>query len=110
MAAALLAVNNLRDVDGDRKAGKKTLPVRFGKGFGRLEITVMCLLPYGLGGWWLTASAWAALLPILSLPLAIAVIRGVHREPPGPIYNAFLARAAGLGLVFGVLLAVGMML
>lgn len=110
LAAALLTVNNLRDVDGDRRAGKKTLPVRFGVGFGRMEITVMSLLPFGLGGWWVASSVWAALLPILSLPLAIGIIRGVHRAPPGPIYNTFLARAAALGLTFGLLLTVGMVL
>jgi len=110
LAAAILAVNNLRDVKTDRKTGKKTLPVRFGIGFGRLEIAAMCLLPFGLNGWWFSRSSAAALLPLLALPLAIMVVRGVYLQPPGPIYNRLLARAAALELAFGALLTVGMLL
>jgi len=110
LAAAILAVNNLRDVKSDGKTGKKTLPVRFGIGFGRLEIAAMCLLPFGLNGWWFSRSSAAALLPLLALPIAILVVRGVYLEPPGPIYNRLLARAAALELAFGILLTVGMLI
>jgi 1,4-dihydroxy-2-naphthoate polyprenyltransferase len=109
LATALLAVNNLRDVESDRKSGKRTLAVRLGVGFGRLEILVMCLLPFGLNGWWLPRSLVAALLPWLVLPLAVAVVRAVLATEPGAAYNRILARTALLELAFAVLLALGMM-
>jgi 1,4-dihydroxy-2-naphthoate octaprenyltransferase len=52
----------------------------------------------------------AALLPLLALPLALAALRIVLREAPGPRYNAALARAAGLQLGFGLLLSLGLVL
>jgi 1,4-dihydroxy-2-naphthoate octaprenyltransferase len=110
LAAVILAVNNLRDVDSDRRSGRRTLPVRFGARFGRREIAFMSLLPFGLNGWWLALSWPAAVLPLLSLPLAVSLIRGVYREAPSPIYNRFLALAAAFELAFGFLLGLGMML
>jgi 1,4-dihydroxy-2-naphthoate octaprenyltransferase len=47
---------------------------------------------------------WPSALPLLSLPLAIALIRRFHRETPGPIFNGILAATAGLQLVFALLL------
>ncbi|MBN2491362.1 MAG: 1,4-dihydroxy-2-naphthoate polyprenyltransferase [Planctomycetes bacterium] len=110
LAAAILAVNNLRDLESDGRSGRRTLPVRFGTRFGRREIATLSLLPFGLNGWWLGASWMAAMLPLASLPLALALIRAVYREPPGPVYNRLLALAAGQELAFGILLSVGMVL
>jgi len=107
-AVTLLAVNNLRDVETDAKADKRTLPVRFGAGFGRIEVAVSALLPFALGAvWWWEVSPWATLLPLAALPLAALVIRGVHVDAPGEIYNRHLARAAATQLVGGTMLTVG---
>ena len=109
LATALLAVNNLRDVEEDRKSGKKTLPVRLGVTFGRYEIAFMCLAPFALNLGWMLSGAWfTALLPFVSLPLAVMVLRGVFTHEPGAIYNRFLGQTAGLHLVFSLLLAAGM--
>lgn len=43
LGVGLLTVNNLRDIEGDREAGKRTLAVRFGPGFAQTEIA-LCLL------------------------------------------------------------------
>ena len=43
ISMAILTSNNLRDMDEDRLAGKKTLPVRFGLTFGRFEYA-LCLI------------------------------------------------------------------
>jgi 1,4-dihydroxy-2-naphthoate octaprenyltransferase len=108
-SATLLAVNNFRDVVGDRKARKMTLAARWGESFARVEILVLTALPFALGALWLAAGRpWAALLPALSAPLAIALVRGVWREPPSPRFNVFLAWSALLELVFGILLAAGL--
>jgi 1,4-dihydroxy-2-naphthoate octaprenyltransferase len=111
LACALLAVNNLRDVDEDRRAGKGTLAVRLGTRFGRAEIGTFVSAPFVIGGIWAAAERpWAALLPLVALPLAVGVLAIVLREPPGPRYNVALARTAGLQLVFGVLLSLGLVL
>ncbi len=48
-STAVLAVNNLRDIDTDRRAGKKTLAVRLGKQFARMEylicVGLACCVP-----------------------------------------------------------------
>lgn len=109
LGVALLAVNNTRDAKTDAAAGKRTLVVRFGTGFGRAEwfacLAVSALVPVGL---WLSgqASAWV-LLPLASLPLAVPPGRLVLRAE-GAILNQALAGTARLQLVFGLLLAAGL--
>ena len=110
-ATVLIAINNLRDIEGDVKVDKKTLAVRFGKRFGRVEIASLCLLPFLLNIYWLNHGIyWAAALPFLTLPLAARICFLVFKFEPGPIYNQFLARGAALHLLFGFLLAAGLVL
>jgi 1,4-dihydroxy-2-naphthoate octaprenyltransferase len=109
LACGLLAVNNLRDVAQDARAGKHTLAVLLGPSFGRVEIAAFTLSPFGVGLAWLgRGQPAAALLPWIALPLAVGTLRIVLREEPSPAYNRALARAAGLQLAFGALLALGL--
>lgn len=108
-SSALLAVNNTRDVEGDVKVGKRTLAVRFGLRFARAEIAALVAAPYLLGAAWVTAGRpWAGALPLLTLPLAFRLVRGVWHEPPSPRFNVFLAQTALLQLLFCVLAAAGL--
>ena len=108
---AILVVNNLRDMETDRRAGKRTLAVRLGRRATQLEYTALLVLPFLLlplfwasgllSRWW-----W---LPWLASPLAISLIRHVFHDT-GAALNASLARTAQLHLLFGLLLAVAIVL
>lgn len=111
LACGLLAVNNVRDEHTDRKAGKRTPVVRFGRTFGLIEYATTLILPYVI---LLALSTnlpqYAWLLPFLALPLLIAPLRTVCRKTDGPSLNNALAGTARHMLVFGLLLVIGLLL
>jgi len=110
LATAILVVNNLRDIETDRNAGKRTLAVRLGRGGARAEwgslvagaylMTFVPGLILGMGPW--------ALLPWLSAPRAYSLWRVVRSTESGPELNAALGGTARLGVVFSILFAVGL--
>jgi len=112
-AAAVIVVNNYRDLDNDREIGKNTLAVRLGREHSQIEYGLLLFLPYlllpvlhALTG----MSQWGAALPFLSLPWAMHLLQRFATEPVGPVFNRILAQTAQLQLLFGVLLSMGMML
>jgi 1,4-dihydroxy-2-naphthoate octaprenyltransferase len=110
LAAAILAVNNVRDVDGDRRAGKRTLAVRLGRRGGR-ALYALCVAGAFAAPAVLMAGGMippAALLAWASAPLARRPLRAVLDATDGPTLNAALAATARLHLVFGALLAGGL--
>ncbi|MDG2307146.1 MAG: 1,4-dihydroxy-2-naphthoate polyprenyltransferase [Candidatus Binatia bacterium] len=112
LAAAILLVNNVRDVEGDTRAGKRTIVVRLGRRAGRALYVLALALGFGapLVGWlagWLPAGA---LVAWLSLPLGISPLRTVLTTTEGPPLNEALANTAKLELAFGIAFAVGMLL
>ncbi len=111
LAAAILVVNNLRDRKTDAASGKRTLAVILGPRRTRIEYALLIGYPYAMVlGLVLSGCAplgW--LLPLLSLPLALRRLDGVwHRD--GRALNRDLAQTAQLELIFGLLLAVGVLL
>jgi 1,4-dihydroxy-2-naphthoate octaprenyltransferase len=104
LATNILVVNNVRDVETDVVAGKRTLPVRFGRRFGVIEYWLLLALSYAVP--FLPAlsriSLGAGLLPCLTLPLAAHLAARVARDR-GAALNAVLARTALLLFVFGLL-------
>lgn len=111
LTTAILVVNNLRDIETDRAAGKKTMAVRLGAGGARLEYLFLLGLAYlvpwlmwGVG----VSSPWA-LLSWLSLPLAAAVVRVVWRQE-GRVLNQALAETARLDLVYSLLFSIGLVI
>lgn len=111
LATVLIAINNLRDNMTDRKANKKTLAVRWGVKFAKIEIALLCLLPFlGAFFWFEQGLRWAAFLPLLVFPLALGLVEKVRSTEPSAVYNRFLAQGALLHLGFGAFLSLGFIL
>src|SRR5947208_1276992 len=109
LAAAILVVNNVRDVDTDRRAGKRTLAVRLGRERTRtLYSTMLLVADAALIPVAFALSPWV-LLPVVTLPLAARLARTVRARVDGPTLNAALARTGMLQLAFCVLLSVGIL-
>jgi 1,4-dihydroxy-2-naphthoate octaprenyltransferase len=111
LAAAILVVNNIRDVDSDRRAGKRTLAVRLGRERGRLLYAAMIYGSYLVVPlpWLLGSLSPLLLLSWLTLPLAVQLARIVRSHTDGPTLNEALARTGQLQLAFCVLLCVGIL-
>jgi len=111
-ASAILAVNNVRDIDTDRAADKRTLAARFGRTFGRVEYALLLLIPFLVPIFLFLVFHFSFLifLPLLSLPLAFQPLRIVFTRTDGPNLIAALGGTARLQLIFGILFAIGLVL
>jgi 1,4-dihydroxy-2-naphthoate octaprenyltransferase len=112
LTSAILIVNNVRDMDTDRRAGKWTFAVRAGQRVARLTFegsvaASYVLLPVALlvGD----GSAWG-MLALLSLPLAIGPIRALRHREDGASLNVALASTGRLLAAYSVLLSVGLLI
>jgi 1,4-dihydroxy-2-naphthoate octaprenyltransferase len=113
LASAILVVNNVRDLETDRRAGKRTLAVRLGRRRARVLYAGMVYGAFACAPVpWLAGSdelsAWL-LLPLPALPLAVPVVRTVHARTDGPSLNGALARTGMLQLAFCTLLSAGIL-
>jgi len=107
----ILVVNNVRDIETDRKAGKYTLAVYVGYAGSRVEFLALLVLAYLVPFWFLAGGrGYWVLLPLASLPLAVGVARTVLTETSGEALNPALSRAGRLAAVYAVLFAVGLAL
>jgi 1,4-dihydroxy-2-naphthoate octaprenyltransferase len=109
LVTAILVVNNYRDIDTDRRAGKRTIAVRLGRRGARMEYAALLVIAYAVPVYlWLGfgRNTWL-LLPWLTLPLAVRLLRTLASATDGPTLNKTLAGTAQLGLFFSLLLALG---
>ncbi|WP_435096048.1 1,4-dihydroxy-2-naphthoate polyprenyltransferase [Halarchaeum sp. P4] len=108
----ILVVNNLRDIETDRKAGKYTLAVRIGQTGTRAEYVALYALAYLVPLWLLTRPGFGlpVLLPLLSLPLAVSVTRTVLAHDDADHLDPALTRTGQTLALYSALFAVGLAL
>ncbi|EXI86424.1 MAG: 1,4-dihydroxy-2-naphthoate octaprenyltransferase [Candidatus Accumulibacter regalis] len=109
-AAAVITVNNYRDLETDARAGKRTLAVVVGRRATQWVYALELLLPLLLLPLLATLAGrgpWLA-LPLLVLLPALRLLQRFRREAAGPIFNELLASTARLQLVYALLLALAM--
>lgn len=106
---AILVVNNLRDIDTDVTAGKKTLAVRFGARAARWEYTALWLgamaIPLLIAGLF---RAVHLALPLLLFPFVVRLVRRIWTTSDAEAFNKLLAATAKLHLFNGLLIAVSL--
>jgi 1,4-dihydroxy-2-naphthoate octaprenyltransferase len=111
LAAAILMVNNIRDIETDRRAGKRTLAVRLGRlGARRLfaasvavALVATIAIAVAEGKPWL-------LLALIAAPMAPPLLRTVGTRTDGPSLNAALAGTGRLLAAYSLLLSAGLLL
>ncbi len=112
LITAILVVNNYRDLETDRRAGKRTLAVRLGRRGTQIEYAALFVVAYVVPPvlWLLLHMSPLVLAPWLTLPLAVRLIRTLAAATDGPTLNKTLAGTAQTGLFFSLLLAAGIVL
>jgi len=112
LAAAILVANNVRDIETDRIAGKRTLAVILGRQPARWMYTVMLFVAYAVVGTAVAAGvlpSWT-MLTFVSIPLAVQPVRTIFSQTEGPPLIGVLKATARLQLVFAALLALGVLI
>ncbi|HBQ61775.1 MAG TPA: 1,4-dihydroxy-2-naphthoate octaprenyltransferase, partial [Balneolaceae bacterium] len=104
----ILVVNNLRDVEQDKKSGKRTLGVLFGELALKVEYLLMVLLAFAIPPHFfvqLDFNLWI-FLPFLSLPMAAFLAYKIWTETDKKNLNLMLERTAQFMVLFGVLFSI----
>src|SRR4051794_13122918 len=112
LSTAILVVNNVRDIDTDRRADKRTLAVRLGRQRARglyvgLVGGAFVALLVTLAA---NAGPWCAALGFAAAPLALRPVRAVMTRTDGPALNGALAGSGALLGAFSLLVAVGLVI
>lgn len=111
LVTAILAVNNLRDIDTDAQTGKRTLSVRLGERGARLLYVALVVGAFVVPPLlWLTGSVGVAvLLPLVTVVPARGLLGNVLRGMRGTPLNKVLAGTGRLHLLYGLLLTIGLL-
>jgi len=112
LATAILVVNNVRDLETDRRAGKMTLAVRMGRAgavnlYRLLVVGAFAVLPVAL---WAGEASALPLVGLLALPLALKPMRAIATRTDGPALNGALAGTGALLGAFSLLVTAGLLI
>lgn len=100
ISMCVLLINNLRDMEGDRQVGKRTLPVRFGRNAGLgLMLVVVLLMPM------MAYMAWGWSLPMLIVIPGLILVTAVSRAQ-GVTYNKCLLSAGLMNVLYTTLVTI----
>ena len=111
LATAILVVNNVRDIDTDRAAGKRTLAVIIGDERSRYLYATMILGAFVVVAFAVMAGVlptWS-LLALVAIPRAGVLIRSMFTQTSPPALIGILKGTAQLQLVFALLLSIGIL-
>jgi 1,4-dihydroxy-2-naphthoate octaprenyltransferase len=112
LATAILVVNNVRDVETDRRAGKRTLAVRMGRDSARqlyvgligvAYLALLVTIALNGGPWW-------AIVGLISAPMALPPASAVLTRTDGPSLNGALAGTGALLGVFSLAVSTGLLI
>ncbi|MBI5288174.1 MAG: 1,4-dihydroxy-2-naphthoate octaprenyltransferase [Chloroflexi bacterium] len=109
LVAAILHANNVRDIENDRRNNKWTLAALAGRPLADYEFIALTLGAYAVVIVMAIAGTapWPVLVTLLTLPLAVRLVRFEMSQTSPRALNAVLAQTAGLHMLFGALLAFG---
>ena len=108
----ILVVNNIRDIESDTRAGRKNIPVRWGRTAAEIEYLIMMIAAFAVCflaltfGW----AGWSILIPLLIIPRATQLVKRINTLPASPLFNKLLADTAQLVLYYCVLFSLGIVL
>lgn len=111
ISTAILVVNNYRDIDTDAAAGKRTLAVRIGRTATRMEYLLLLTAAYAVPvlQYFSGSQAWI-LLPLLSIPLTVPLLRPMFSTTDGPVLNNVLGGTGRLLASYGFLYSAGVII
>lgn len=109
ISTAILSVNNLRDIAEDALVGKKTLAVRFGKTFAKMEY-LSCLCLAGLLPYLFLFTHPFTLISIVFLFPALPCVRTIFTYQDPKELNIILAKTGQLLLIYTILFSLGWIL
>ena len=109
ISCAILAVNNYRDRHTDRTSGKRTLVVRWGERFGRLEYASALLVGCSLPVWlvFMTRAHMGSLIALASVLPSFPLIRRMFTCPDAQTLNQMLGHTGKVLVIYSVLFTIG---
>lgn len=112
LSTAILVVNNVRDLETDARAGKRTLAVRLGRERTRALYVALLALSFAMVPIAIAVGdgPWLALVALVSAPLALKPLAAVRKRTDGPALNGALAGTGAVLGAFSLLVALGLVL
>ena len=110
LVTAILHANNIRDIEHDREAGKRTVATVIGREWANREMYLLLAATYAtlIIAWVVGALPWPALVALATLPLVRPIVQVIRAGGNPKKLNLALFQTAQLHMRFGALMAVGL--